>query len=362
MRRPVIFVLLAGVAAFAAALVVYSALRKREIEVQRATVKSTSVIVAAHDLPVGSKIDQSAIKLVRWSRDSIPPGAFTDPAAPMNQYTRTNFVENEPLVADRLFNGDKNAGVLPLLIPKGMRAMSVPVDEVSDIAGFVLPHARVDILVSMASGGPAGNQPISKIVLQNIEVLAVAQQVENAGADKPEIVRVVTLLVSPDDAEILTLASHEGALRLAMRNYSDQKIVATNGVDVAQMLRGDQPAVSPPRRATGPRRSLEPALEVEIMRNGKSVENVDFVHRDSAATTSVEKPAAPPAPDNPTAPTAAGAAALDREASPPAHESSPRAASTAADSALAAATPPELPEAANDRGFATPHARTIDVP
>src|SRR5713226_2428755 len=117
MKRPVIFVLLAGFAAFVMALVVYSALRKREIEVERATLQSLSVVVAAHDLAVGTKIDQSAIKLVRWSKDSIPPGSFTELDAPMNRLTRSSFVENEPIIADRLFGGSNNAGVLPLLIP-----------------------------------------------------------------------------------------------------------------------------------------------------------------------------------------------------------------------------------------------------
>ncbi|MGH8324524.1 MAG: Flp pilus assembly protein CpaB, partial [Steroidobacteraceae bacterium] len=278
MRRPVVFVLLAGFAALVAALVVYSALHKRELEVQQATLKSEDVVVAAHDLPVGSKIDASAVKLVRWSRESIPPGAFTDAAAPLNRFTRTDFVQNEPLVADRLFDGDKNAGVLPLLIPKGMRAMSVAVDEVSDIAGFVMPHAHVDVLVSMTSGGAAGNQAFSKIVLQNVEVLAVAQQVENSGADKPEIARVVTLLVDPNDAERLALASHEGALRLAMRNYTDQKIIATRGVDVAQMLRPDGSA-----RAGGIGDAGEKPVQIQIMRDGKSVENVDFVRGEGGA-------------------------------------------------------------------------------
>src|SRR5580704_8333456 len=197
MRRPIIFVLLAGVAALVAALVVYSALKKREAEVQQAMVKNVEIVVANHDLSIGTKLDAGSVKLVRWSREAVPPGAYTDPGSVMNQYTKTSFVQNEPIVADRLFAGDKNAGVLPLLIPSGMRAVSVPVDEVSDIAGFVLPHARVDLVVSVANAQGSNNQQFSKIVLQNVEVLAVAQEIENAGADKPEVVRVVTLLVTP---------------------------------------------------------------------------------------------------------------------------------------------------------------------
>src|SRR5713101_7252728 len=227
MRRPMVFVLLAGVAALVAAVVVYSALKKREAQVQDAMVKSVNVLVAAHDLSIGSKLDASAVKLVRWSRDAMPPGAYTDAGAVLNQFTKTGFIQNEPIVADRLFSGDKNAGVLPLLIPSGMRAVSVPVDEVSDIAGFVLPHARVDVLVAM-SGGEGIEKAFSKVVLQNVEVLAVAQEVEKK-KDEPTVVKVVTLLVSPQEAERLALASRAGTLRLAMRNYNDNKIVLTNG-------------------------------------------------------------------------------------------------------------------------------------
>jgi pilus assembly protein CpaB len=288
MRRPIVFVLLAGFAALAVAVLVYSALRKREIAEQLAMVKSEDIVVAAHDLPVGAKIDASAIKLVRWSRDSLPLGAFTDPAAPLNHFTRTDFVQNEPLVADRLFDGDKNPGVLPLLIPKGLRAMSVAVDEVSDIAGFVMPHARVDVLVSMAGGGAAGAQPLSKIVLQNVEVLAAAQQVETSDSDKPEIARVVTLLVTPNDAELLALASHEGALHLAMRNYTDQRIVATSGIDMTQMLRPDEGTIAPPRHSA----VVQKQVEIQIMPNGKSVESVDFVHGESSAASPMLPPPA----------------------------------------------------------------------
>jgi pilus assembly protein CpaB len=298
MRRPIVFVLLAGVAALVAAIVVYSALKKREAQVQDAMVKSINVVVAARDLPIGSKLDANAVKLVRWSKDDMPPGAFTEPGPLLNQFTKTGFVQNEPIVADRLFGGDKNAGVLPLLIPSGMRAVSVPVDEVSDIAGFVLPHARVDLVVSVANAQGSNNQQFSKIVLQNVEVLAVAQEIENAGADKPEVVRVVTLLVTPEEAERVVLASHEGQLRLAMRNYEDKKIVATSGVDVAELLRsyGGPVAVQPKQIATAPIPSFAPRVkpvEVEVLRNGKSVENVSFVHGHGGSGGSEEKTAPP---------------------------------------------------------------------
>jgi len=294
MRRPIIFVLLAGFAALVAAMVVYSALKKREAEVQQAKLQSVDIMVAAHALGIGTKLDATSVKTARWSRDSLPPGAFTDAAGILNKYTKTSFVENEPIVGDRLFGGEKNAGVLPLLIPPGMRALSVPVDEVSDIAGFVLPHAHVDVIVSAANGGAS---PLTKIVLQDVEVLAIAQDIEQVG-DKAQPVHVVTMLVTPDQAERLTLASTAGGLRLALRNYDDKAVVSTSGITTAQLL-GAQPVAAPmavqEHVAYAPRPRARPKpVAVEVLRNGTSSESVSFVRSGSGGNASME-PAAPEA-------------------------------------------------------------------
>src|SRR5271168_2911038 len=287
MKRPIVFVILAAMGAVLAAIVVFSAIRKREAEVQSAMAHSVEVVVAVNDIPLGAKLEPNAVKLVRWARDSVPQGAFTDPQAVAGSFARSEFIANEPVVASKLFMGEKAAGVMPLLIPAGMRAMSMPVDEVADIAGFVEPHTRVDILVAVAGTGP--NQgSFSRIVLQNIEVLAVAQEIQHV-KDEPEVVRVVTLLVTPTDAEKLDLASHEGMLRLAMRNYSDSKIVETRGIGIGELLHQGggsadmtmpvmqvQPAPAPvmaARPAHGPS-----ALRIEVMRDGKSSEAISFVH------------------------------------------------------------------------------------
>ena len=286
MRRPMVFVLLAGLAAMLASVMVYSALKRREAEVQNAMSHNVEVVVAAYDLPLGTKIDLGEVKLARWSADSLPDGAYTDPKQVLGSYVKNSLVANEPIVQAKLFTGDKTAGVMPLLIPFGMRAVSVPVDEVSDVAGFVLPHTRVDVLV--ATTGEGTDKAFSKVILQNVEVLAVAQEVEQK-KDEPEIVKVVTLLVTPQESERLALASHSGTLRLAMRNYNDNKIVLTSGSDVAQMLRAyslapDVPvmAVQPEPRhvAAAPRRPKE--VEIEILRNGKSSESVSFVNEAAA--------------------------------------------------------------------------------
>ncbi len=300
MKRPLGFFLLAGLAAMLAAVVVFSALKKREAEVRRALVQSVDVVVAARDLPLGAKVDGGAVKLARWSRDAIPPGAFTSLPGPVGAVVKSSFVENEPIVANKLFTGDKTAGVMPLLIPAGMRAMSVAVDEVSDIAGFVLPHSHVDVLVAV-TGGQSGDQQraFSKVVLQDIEVLAVAQEIERS-KDEPELVHVVTFLLTPDDAERLTLASHEGSLRLAMRSFDDNKIVLTRGADMNEILRayGGGAPLAPLARQNALDKSLQPrpkSDDVEILRNGKSAESISFIDQTGQAALSAPKsPAAAP--------------------------------------------------------------------
>ena len=283
MKRPVIFVALAGLAAMLASVVVYSALKKREAEVQKAMAKTVYIVVAAEDMPLGSKIDPGQLKLARWSADAIPEGAFMNPSQVAGAFVKNQFVTNEPIVATKLFLGQKTAGVMPLLIPPGMRAVSVQVDEVSDIAGFILPHAHVDILVAVSNqGNGQADKPFSKIVLQNVEVLAVAQEVEKK-KDEPELVKVVTVLVTPQDSERLALATREGVLHLAMRNYADNKIVLTDGTNVEELLHQYSLSVAPVMQvqhtdtASAPVFHPAPKFSVEIYRDGKSFESVSFI-------------------------------------------------------------------------------------
>lgn len=371
MRRPMVFVLLAGLAAMLASVMVYSALKRREAEVQNAMAHNVEVVVASYDLPLGTKIEPGEVKTARWSADSLPEGAYTDPKQVIGSYVKNSFVANEPIVQAKLFTGDKTAGVMPLLIPFGMRAVSVPVDEVSDVAGFVLPHTRVDVLVATQGGEGSGEKAFSKVILQNVEVLAVAQEVEQK-KDEPTVVKVVTLLVTPQESERLALASHSGTLRLAMRNYNDNKIVLTSGSDVAQMLRAyslapDVPvmAVQPVQHhvAAAPRKPK--AVEVEILRNGKSSESVSFVNEAAAdvdgakSSGHVRKAAAhadeDAADDNAADDTVASAPEPthhDLVAPAPEHHEAAPAASTAM-------TPASAPSGMADHA---PTPKTIDIP
>jgi pilus assembly protein CpaB len=376
MRRPMVFVLLAGLAAMLASVMVYSALKRREAEVQNAMAHNVEVVVAAYDLPLGTKVELGEVKTARWSADSLPDGAYTDPKQVIGSYVKNSFVANEPIVQSKLFTGDKTAGVMPLLIPFGMRAVSVPVDEVSDVAGFVLPHTRVDVLVATDNGEGGGGKGFSKVILQNVEVLAVAQEVEQK-KDEPTVVKVVTLLVTPQESERLALASHSGTLRLAMRNYNDNKIVLTSGSDVAQMLRAyslapDVPVMAvqpaPHHVAAAPHRPKP--IEVEILRNGKSSESVSFVNEaaadsDSSKSGSVRKAAAKVDEDDaeansPADDTVASAPEpTHHDLSAPAPEHHETEALPATSVTPAAVSPAAAPVGISDH---TPTPKTIDIP
>jgi pilus assembly protein CpaB len=357
MRRQVIFLILAVSTAALAALMVNSALKLRDAAIVRAQAQSVDIVVAARDLPLGSRIDQGSVRLVRWSRDALPPGAVFGMKTVMNDYVRRELVANEPVTAEALFNGDKSAGVMPLIIPPGMRAMSVQVDEVSDIAGFVLPHARVDVLAALSSSDN-GQKPISKIVLENVEVLAVAQEMEQK-KDQPELVKVVTLLVKPDEAEALALASHESVLRLAMRNYNDQRLVQTTGADLNRLLSAYSPAAPPaPRKskAAAPRPMPVP-VTVEIMRDGKTMHPAAFVNQPSVARA---------APKHVAQWAELGGAAPSSTAQPASPATGQQNNQLAAVGSAASAAPPTLPpppasSAALSEASAATERKTIDV-
>lgn len=282
MNRSIVFFLLAGLAATLAALVVYTSLKKKDEEVRRVLAETVPIVVAAHDIAVGARIDAGALRLERWPRNSLPPAAIVDLGSVIGSVARGEFVENEPIVTARLVPGGKTSGILPLMIPNNMRAMSVAVDEVADMSGFVLPDTRVDVLVSLAGNDKEPGR--SKIILENIQVLAVAQTLERKDNPQPE--RVVTLLVTPEEAERLAVAATQGKLHLALRGYGDDAVVPTAGSDVSKVMsaystevpepvpiRQESVVVRLPPRHIG-RRRPQPLERVEVLRNGRNREAV----------------------------------------------------------------------------------------
>src|SRR4051812_14333279 len=190
----------------------------QNVPASAASLPTRSVVVAAVDLQVGAALRQEDLKVIAWPAASVPTGAYEKTDGLIGVGLVMPVIQNEPLLPMKLASKDAGSG-LPIMIPEGERAMSVRVNEVIGVAGYVLPGTRVDI-VAVASATDNKADTTSKVVLTNVQVLAAGTKMEEDGekGGKPMPVSVVTLLVDPDQAERLTLASTEGKIQLALRN------------------------------------------------------------------------------------------------------------------------------------------------
>jgi pilus assembly protein CpaB len=227
--------------AFILAAYVYHAFKKVEVNAASPVMRMTNIVVAAEPLGIGTRLDGSKVKTIQWPSSSKPDGMFSDVTEVANRAVINNIAENEPILAANLASTESGAG-LSATIPEGMRAISVSVNDVVGVAGFVTPGTMVDVLVTGNSIGVAGGSSVTRTILENIRVLAAGQKIEQDREGKPENVPVITLLVTPEDAAKLTMASTEGKIQLALRNTVDTK--ATNPAPVLQstLFSGGAPA------------------------------------------------------------------------------------------------------------------------
>jgi pilus assembly protein CpaB len=205
-----------------------------------------SVVVAKVDIPLGAKIIPEQLMIVQFPKESIPDGTFDTPEKLVGRVAVQNIAAREPLTDSRLAPEGSAAG-LSAVIPEGYRAMTVKVDDVVGISGFIQPGTLVDVVVVIDPAEKNSDQgPISKIVLQNIKVLANGQNIDKPKDDREaNSVKAVTLLVTPEQAEKLALASTEGKLQLVMRNSIDQDDEETRGVNKRTLLNGDRAMPQP---------------------------------------------------------------------------------------------------------------------
>jgi pilus assembly protein CpaB len=251
MNRNTRTLLVLGVAVLMAAIAsygVYLAVRSmpvREVEVARA-----QAVVAARPLTLGTMLTKDDVKLVPWPAANQIPGGFAEIERVVNRGLIVAVSENEPLTEAKLAAVGAGAG-LPPTITEGMRAVSIRVNEIIGVAGFVVPGTRVDVLVSIET---KDREPITKSVLSNVQVLTAGTRYDQDRATaegKPIPTGVVTLLLTPDDAEKLVLASGEGRIMLTLRNPLDNAPTKTAGVRRSELL-GE---ISPPplKQAVGGR-------------------------------------------------------------------------------------------------------------
>lgn len=201
----------------------------------QAPMPTRAVVVAASDLDVGAEIQREDLKVVQWPQASMPPEAMSNPDEIVGRGVVVPFVTNEPILPAKLAAKDAGGG-LPPAIPPGLRAVSVRVNEVIGVAGYVLPGTRVDVLATVNPTDQHGDIT-SKVILTNVQVLAAGTKIErDVHNDKPMPVSVVTLLVAPEESERLTLASSEGKIQLALRNPLDKATPVTPGIKPAALL------------------------------------------------------------------------------------------------------------------------------
>ena len=228
------------------------------------TQSSQKVVVALVEISVGSKVTPAMLRTLDWPTGALPPGAFGETKLIEGRITRANISMGEPVLESKLAPVGAPGG-LSSIVADGKRAMTVRVNDVVGVAGFALPGNFVDILVNTQddraklTGG--GELAISKIVLERILVLAVAQE-SSRDDNKPKVVNAVTLELTPDQVEKLDLARSVGTLSLVLRNQIDPSPVNTEGATKESLL-GLKPLnpVAPPRTAApaAPRAVARPA-------------------------------------------------------------------------------------------------------
>jgi pilus assembly protein CpaB len=273
-NRMLLGLLIAIVIAFALSTYVY-----RQFKQVSSTkpVVTGHIVVAASPLQLGTRVDSSNLRLIAWPTDEPIAGAFTRIEDCANRALITPVAANEPILESKLAAKESGAGLVAV-IPEGMRALSVAVNDVVGVAGFVTPGTMVDVLVTGKVNGAGGVETsVTRTILENIRVLAAGQKIEQDREGKPQTVPVITLLVSPEDAGKLAMASTEGKIQLALRNTVDTKKVEPPSIMQAALFAG---ASAPAPKRIAPAKTVAPPAPaspyvIEVI-TGNKRENKSF--------------------------------------------------------------------------------------
>ncbi len=276
-NRPVILIVLTVVVAFATSFLVYRWLEDRSVALANQRGELVNVAVAVTDLNWGTIIKPEMVKTVPFLKGSIT-GYLSDPATIAGRVVITPIKADEPIFESRLAPSDVTKGGVAAVISQNKRAMAIKVDRVKGVSGFIHPGNRVDVVATFRRSFSA--MPVTMTVLENIPVLATGTDTEvrdtKGKQEKPVEVDVITLEVSPDEAEVLALAATEGKLQLSLRNFSDTANTATKGTSVQALIRflsGKEPA---PRRVSRKNEPVQEAYTRVQLIEGQKVNDVHF--------------------------------------------------------------------------------------
>jgi pilus assembly protein CpaB len=229
------------------------------------------VVVAEVNMEVGETVTSKHIKLSRWPQADVPAGAFTSLPEAEGWVARGSIVVGEPLLKAKFLDPELagRGGLLPMLVPEGLRGVTIKVGRAVEESGFVHANSHVDVVVSIAKGANARDR-IAKVILQNVLVLAAGQTVEMHN-NKPVRVTTVTLALTPKQVERLALAQSEGKLMLATRNLRDDRVIRTNGTTRASLLGHEPSKASKKARVPLPPPKLT-SHGVSVLRGGRETD------------------------------------------------------------------------------------------
>jgi len=282
-------VMLLGVAvviALMTSLLIYGYMQ-RNGKSQEAAAETQPVVVAAVDLSWGTRITNEMLKKTNFLKGSLTTGYFSDPALVVGRVLIYPVKVSEPIFESRLAPVEEKTGGVAAVISPKKRAFAVKVDKVIGVSGFIHPGNRVDVLMTLGTG--RAFNAVTKTILENIRVLAVGSETKErkASEEKSSPTDVITLEVTPEEAEKLALATTEGRLQLALRNFSDTENIATHGTTVSTLV-GSQPP-NPPREMRPPaRREVEVQKPVSQVSQGPPPPVENKVESPKVSTHTVE--------------------------------------------------------------------------
>ena len=234
-KRFVGVLLFAFLVASGASLLLYRLLINRPATTRAAAPVTTQVVLATKDIEMGSVIKEEDVKLEDWA-GAVPVGAVVKMQDLVGRGVNTKIFAKEPIIESRLSPKGAGGG-LASMIPPGMRAVAIAVNDVAGVAGFVVAGMRVDVLISGSTpNGDNSLGPVTKTMLQNLEVLSAGQEFKKDAEGKPVAVPVVNLLVTPEQAEQLSLASRQTTIQLDLRNPLDRDVAVTKGTALAKLF------------------------------------------------------------------------------------------------------------------------------